>query len=181
MHHSPQKPLLLTTWWTLHVATVLNWDARSLTHTHTHTHTVRGSTDSSCNDAHKSATQQAVLLGRQATATRGVLHILKADWKALAAVEACTDLWLPWLNRERGSCFIQDKRRALKGKSPLYGRGGATATPANQHSPEQRDWGRGGQVRGVVAKKPQCNPPHIQTPSLFELFHSRDEHNQALA
>ncbi|TNN84203.1 hypothetical protein EYF80_005530 [Liparis tanakae] len=66
---------------------------------------------------------------------------MPAEREALAsAVEECTDLRLPWLNGERGSCFIQGQKESTKGGvAPPHRRGGATATPANQHPAEQGD------------------------------------------
>lgn len=60
-------------------------------------------------------------MGWPATATVpcDVLHWLHADWKALiSAVETCTDLRLPWLNRERGSCFIHRQKESTEGEVP---------------------------------------------------------------
>jgi len=91
-------------------------------------------------------------------------HRPPADWKALAsAVEECTDLRLPWLNRERGSCFIQGQKESTKeGVAPCTG--GAGPQPHQQISIRlcrATETGRmGGCLWGAVAKESHCKPAH---------------------
>ena len=48
-----------------------------------------------------------------------LIYRLHKERKALAsAVEVCTDLRLPWLNRERGSCFIHRQKESTEGGLP---------------------------------------------------------------
>lgn len=174
MYNSPYEPLLLAqlSMWQL------SW-IEMLTFTHTHS-AGTGSTDSSTDTSTTDISARVTGVDK-ATATElcDAPHRWHADWKALAAAEACTDLRLPWLNRERGSCFFHGQKESAEGGSPpLHGRGGATATPANQHLPEQ-EWGLkdgGGCVWGAVAKEPHCNPAHTQTHthtrSLSERFYA---------
>lgn len=163
MHHSPQKTLFLTLLTKCPCGYWFEWRC---------SHAGTGSTYSSCNNT-QTHQQHTALLERERerdrcwppTASRDVPHKLHKDSKALAsAVEACTDLRLPWLNRERGSCFIHGQKENTKGGVPLHEGGGSTATPANRHLPEQGNWRREGpRLRGVVAKEPHCNPAHIDT------------------
>lgn len=90
----------------LHVATDLNGDAH-IQYTQRHTRAGTGSADKSTTDISARVTGVD-----KATATEvcDAPHRWHADWKALAAAEASTDLRLPWLNRERGSCFIHGQK-----------------------------------------------------------------------